>query len=302
MKKIFVLGLIAALAISPAVRACDICGCGVGNFNPHMFPHLAKSFLSFGYNYRYFKTHLHDGTGEENTEYYHTFQIAGQFSPIKKMQVIAALPFQMNRQDGVHGFKSLNHLGDAVVLSNYRFIDAFTGKQNQVRHTFLAGVGVKLPTGKSSYNHDNESQVHNANFQAGSGSTDFMFNSSYNLRVKQWVMSAGATYKINGSNSESYRFGDRLLGLAQAKYIKDFGRFSLIPNAGLTFEKLEMDKSHGISVDHTGGYTFQATTGMDINNRNWAVGFVYQRPIVQDLAAGHIHAMPGFNLHLSYSF
>ena len=114
-------------------------------------------------------------------------------------------------------------------------------------------------------------------------------------------MTGGATYKINGDNKESYRFGDRFLGMLRAKYIQEWGPFSLIPNAGFSYEKLEMDKSHGIIVDHTGGYLVQANAGLDINNRKWAAGFIFQQPIVHNLAGGHIHPMPGFNFHISYS-
>jgi len=69
--------LIALLAITMAYtsNACDICGCGVGNFNPHMFPHFAQKFITFGYNYRYYQSNAHDDMGNEmlNKEYYHRF-------------------------------------------------------------------------------------------------------------------------------------------------------------------------------------------------------------------------------------
>jgi hypothetical protein len=300
MKKSLIVTLLCTLIFSPAVYACDICGCGVGNFNPHMFPHLSKNFVSLNYYYRHYKTHLHDGGNEENKEYYHTIQLTAQYSPLKKLQLMGALPFQMNRQDGVHGYKTLNQVGDAVILANYRILDAYSTRAN-VRQTLLAGIGIKLPTGKYRYDHDDEGEVHNANFQAGSGSTDILLNSSYNIRLNKWVMSGGVTFKINGNNQESYRFGDRFLGVLQGKYIKDFGQVSLIPNFGISYEKLEMDKSHGVIVDHTGGYSFQANAGIDINNRRWAAGFLFQQPLSNKLAGGHIHAMPGLNFHLSYS-
>jgi hypothetical protein len=62
MKRFFITILLFTLFLSS--RACDICGCGVGNFNPYLFPHLSKNFVNFSYQYRYYKTHFVEN-GEE---------------------------------------------------------------------------------------------------------------------------------------------------------------------------------------------------------------------------------------------
>ena len=299
MKKSFI-GLFV-LVVAYTSNACDICGCGVGNFNPYMFPHLAQKFISVGYNYRYYRSNAHDDLGNEmlNKEYYQSFSVAGQFTIARRIELMGYLPFQSNMQKGPEGNKSLNKLGDAIFLANYRLVDHISS-DNKLRQTVVAGGGIKLPTGSYQYEEGSEKGVDNPNFQAGTGSTDFLLNGSYSLRYKKFAMSTGITYKMNTSNKEDYRFGNRLLTVVQFKYVKDVRNISIIPNIGLIVEKMNEDKESGVSVDHTGGHNIQATVGLDVNNRKIAAGIFYSKPIKQDLAMGHIQAMPGINVHVSF--
>jgi hypothetical protein len=209
------------------------------------------------------------------------------------------LPFQSNMQKGPEGDKSLHKLGDAIFLANYRLIDHISS-DNKLRQTVVAGGGIKLPTGNYQYEEGSEKEVDNPNFQAGTGSTDFLLNGSYSLRYKKVAVSTGVTYKMNTSNKEDYRFGNRLLTVVQFKYIKDVRNISIIPNLGLIMEKMNQDKESGTSVDHTGGHNVQATVGLDVNNRKIAAGIFYSKPLAQNLAMGHIQAMPGVNVHVSF--
>lgn len=127
-----------------------------------------------------------------------------------------------------------------------------------------------------------------------------MLNGSYSLRYKKIAMSTAITYKMNTSNKADYRFGNRLLSVVQFKYVKDVRNISVIPNVGFIVEKMNEDKKDGVSVGHTGGHNIQATIGLDVNNRKIAAGIYYSKPIKQDLAMGHIQAMPGINVHVSF--
>ena len=299
MKKSFI--SLFVLVVAYTSNACDICGCGVGNFNPYMFPHLAQKFISVGYNYRYYRSNAHDDLGNEmlNKEYYQSFSVAGQFTIARRIELMGYLPFQSNLQKGPEGNKSLNKLGDVIFLANYRLVD-HVSFDNKLRQTVVAGGGIKLPTGSYQYEEGSEKGVDNPNFQAGTGSTDFLLNGSYSLRYKKIAVSAGITYKMNTSNKEDYRFGNRLLTVVQFNYVRDVRSISVIPNIGLVMEKMNGDRESGASVDHTGGHNVQATVGLDVNNRKIAAGISYGKPIKQDLAMGHVQAMPGVNVHVSF--
>jgi len=292
---------IFVLMVAYTSNACDIYGCGVGNFNPYMFPHLAQKFISVGYNYRYYRSNAHDDLGNEmlNKEYYNSISVAGQFTIARRIELMGYLPFQSNTQQGPEGNKSLNKLGDAIFLADYRLVDHIS-PGSKLRQTVVAGGGIKLPTGSYQYEEGSEKEVDNPNFQAGTGSTDFLLNGSHSLRYKKIAMSTGITYRMNTSNKADYRFGNRLLSVVQFKYVKDVRSISVIPNVGFIVEKMNEDKESGVSVDHTGGHNIQATVGLDVNNRKIAAGIYYSKPIKQDLAMGHIQAMPGVNVHVSF--
>jgi hypothetical protein len=304
MKKIFFSFSLLILSFSK-VDACDICGCGVGNFNPYMFPHLSKNFLSLGYQYRYYHTHFFENGDEiNNQERYNTFSITGQFSPVKNLQLMAVIPFQINRQSGPEGNKSLNELGDIILLANYKIWDHITGKEDKmVRQSLQVGGGIKFATGSYHFDENNDAHVGNSNFQAGSGSTDYLLNAYYSIRYKKFAFSNGVNYKISTTNKNGYRFGNRFQNVTQIKYIKDIGSFSIIPSAGLAIERMAQDKQDAVKVDNnrTGGYNTQALLGVDINNKKWALGINYSASLKQNLAAGQINARPDLNIHLSYS-
>jgi hypothetical protein len=289
------------MIVAYSSNACDICGCGVGNFNPYMFPHLAQKFISVGYNYRYYRTNAHDDLGNEmlNKEYYQSISLAGQITLAGKLELMGYLPFQSNLQKGPEGSKSLNKLGDAIFLANYRLYDHISS-HDQLRQTIVAGGGVKLPTGSYHFEEGSEEQVDNPNFQAGTGSTDFLLSGSYSVRYEKFAMSTGITYTMNTSNRDEHRFGNRLLTVVQFKYVKDAGGMSVIPNIGIVIDKMDEDKQSGVVIDHTGGHNIQATIGLDLNNRKIAAGIFYSEPVNQNLAMGHIRAMPGINLHISF--
>lgn len=297
--------LLAATMTTGSSYACEICGCGVGNYNPHMFPHLSKNFLSLSYQYRWYETTMPSDMGGSmiNHEYYNSFVLTSQYKISKRIWLMGMIPFMMNRQVGEEGNKSFQRPGDIVLMGNYRLWDN-TDKKGKylITQTLLVGGGVKLPTGKHSYSEENAKDVPNPNFQAGSGSLDYLLNASYILRYRNFAMNAGATYKINTNNKDDYRFGNKFLGILEFKYIRDINKVSLIPHAGLMYENMALDKRAGITVDNTGGNNLQAIAGIDMNSKNIAFGVFINKPVSHHLGGGNIYPATSLNAHVSYSF
>ncbi|HSU27298.1 MAG TPA: transporter [Chitinophagaceae bacterium] len=290
--------------LSITSSACDICGCGVSNYNPYMFPHLAGTFIGLGYEHRHFHTHFLD-QGEEisNDESYNSIMLAAQFSPLKRLRILALVPFQLNNQAGPEGNKSLSQFGDISLLFNYTILDQ-KSKNKRLRQSLLLGAGCKIPTGAFAFDENSESGVGNSNFQPGTGSTDLLLNSYYSIRYGNLAFSTALHYRINSENEDGYRFGNRLQSISQLKMIVEIGDVSFIPNLGIMMETAGQDREFGTKIieNRTGGNITNAICGLDINTRNLAIGFNYATVIAQNLAAGQIVEQPGFSIRMGYTF
>src|SRR5215218_8340616 len=107
MKKIFLAFLIGLIYIP--VMACDICGLGTSNYNPFLFPHLSKNYISFNYLHRLYHIHGDEGI---NKEYFNTFLISGQYSISEKLQLVAMLPYHSNKEQSISGSTNAKGAGD----------------------------------------------------------------------------------------------------------------------------------------------------------------------------------------------
>jgi hypothetical protein len=291
MKKLLLtLGFSAALL---SVQACDICGCGVGNYNPYLFPHLSKSYLSMSYIHRYYRTHSESGIS--GNEYYNSLLLTAQFSIGKKFQVLGVLPYQVNQLVIDNETKKQSGAGDVSFLVNYRLLDKMsTGK----RQSLLIGAGVKLPTGK--YTTAKTEEIDDQNFQLGTGSIDYILSASYRITLAKWAFSAATSYKYNTQNKDDFRFGDVLTSGATAVYRIDRNKFSIAPYAQLTSEIQMKDAAAHVIQDHSGGNAFYTGAGIDVNTKKAAMGINYQLPVSQNMAEGQITVRPKLSAHLSF--
>jgi len=276
-----------------SVNACDICGCGVGNYNPYLFPHLSKSFISLSYMHRYYRTHSE--TGINGNEYYNSFLLTAQFSIGKKFQVMAMLPFQVNQLVNDHETQNRAGAGDMSFLINYRLFDKMsTGK----RQTIMIGAGLKVPSGK--YTTAKTEEIDDQNFQLGTGSLDYIVSASYRISLAKWAFSAATSYKYNTQNKDDFRFGDVLTSGATAVYRIDGNKISVAPYAQLISEIQMKDAAAHVIQEHSGGHAFYTGAGIDVNTRKAAIGINYQLPVSQHMAEGQINVRPRISAHISF--
>jgi hypothetical protein len=292
MKKILLLCLII-LGIQSGLRACDICGGGISNYNPFLFPHLSRTYLSLSYAHRHYQRQSESGIME--SEQFHSFLLAGQYSIGKHFQVIAMVPFQNNTLVEENVTKHISGPGDIDLLVNYKLWDKISSNNRQ---TILIGGGIKLPTGK--YTAGKAQSMEEASAQAGTGSLDYLLNASYRISFSKWVFSAAASYKYNTQNKDGYRFGDVITSGATIVYRQDLKGFSIAPYTQFILEKQMKDAGQHIIQDHSGGHAFYTGAGLDINTKKIAVGFNYQFAASQNLAQGEISVKPRITAHISF--
>lgn len=293
MKKIL-LTIVIAMAIQLA-NACDICGMGVSNNNPFLFPHLHKRY--FGINYLYRSYQITGDDGITTIERYHTLLLAAQFTIGKRVQLYASVPLQANDKEDYFSKQWMNGLGDAILNVNYKVLDKSTGINRQ---TALIGVGVKLPTGKNTS--AKNSGLDEQNFQLGTGSLDYTINGSYTFSHKAWLFGASASYKYNTANDAGLRFGDIITTSATAAYKYDAKQFSISPYLQLRNEVQMVNANDHVLQTHTGGNALYSTLGADINFNKISWGVAYQFTPVQHLAEDQVKVNPDFSTRISFTF
>jgi len=213
-KLVFILMLLFSIT---DLLGCDMCGCFMG-----ILPSDRRSFVGTYYRFRSFSgkdvagsvafpdgslrlAHTdHNGTAipTDGYEIYRAVELRGRYYLHPRLEINMVLPYLMNSGAESGQDFSLQGIGDLSLLSGWQLIDeATTGK---FRHRLLVGAGVKLATGNE--NKKQEEIRHALMVQCGTGSTDVMFYSTYQLAFKNVGLNLTPLYKINGEN----RFNERI--------------------------------------------------------------------------------------------
>jgi hypothetical protein len=291
--------------LAPAALACDICGCGVGNYYFGIMPQFHRQFVGVRYRVSAFDSHL--GLGLDNRfasqETFRTAEAWLRFYPGKRWQVMAFLPYQFATQTTQGQTREMSGLGDVTALANYILLNNSTDTvAHRFKHTWLVGGGAKLPTGRYQFDPADAGQVANPNFQLGTGSADLLLTTQYTVRHRRVGLSADATWKLNSANRQGYRFGQRLSGNLSAFYVRRVGPVGLMPNLGAYAEWAAADTRHQRTVEYTGGGAVFANLGIEVFWKRLALGGSYQRPVAQHLAQGHLLARERAMLHVTLMF
>jgi len=305
MKKYVFILFILLTTISPLlVNACEICGCGVGNFYLGMLPNFKNKFVGVRYNFMHYQTRLKDDPTQFSNDYYKTLEIWGGWNIGKKWQVMAFIPYQMNKQYTDDGNKQQSGLGDITVLGNYKIWQhrsAGSGNSLHKQELWL-GAGLKVPTGQYHLDLQNpDANIGDVNSQMGTGSVDFILNVSHNLDLGRIGLSSSANYKINTTNSDHYQFGNRIMLNTIGYYRMKIAGLDVSPNLGLLYQNAGVNHLNKEVVDQTGGWSFFGSAGLELALKGVSVGASVFAPIAQDYAEGQTDAKLRGLLHVSFS-
>lgn len=286
-------------------KACDICGCGVGNNYIGILPDFNKTI--FGVRYRYNSLLTHIGAGGATTylttaETYKTAEFWGGWNISPKVRVMVSLPYSFNeRLNQGHSIKK-SGMGDVYVSGYYQAINSrktvFTNKL--LVQSLWIGSGIKLPAGK--YNPTDKSGLNeNTNlFQLGTASTDFTTNLMYDIRLQDAGINITSAYKINTRNKYDYQYGNKLSITGQAYYkINIKNKITIAPNAGVQYENAQKDTDKKFTVDISGGNLLSGTIGLETNFQKLSIGGNWQTPLSQNLGNGFVKAGNRIMLHVS---
>ena len=306
MRQIRILALTCImLGLTVFADACEICGCGVGNFYLGMLPNFKNKFVGVRYHFMQYKTRLKTDESQFSNDYYKTVEIWSGWNIGKRWQVMAFVPYQINKQNTDDGKKQQSGLGDITLLSNYKLWQHRSeGSDNNLRKQELwLGAGIKLPTGKYQLDLNNpDANIGDVNSQMGTGSVDFMINATHNLMLGRFGMSSSANYKMNTTNSDHYRFGNRFMLTSIGYYHFKVAGLDVSPNVGGLYQTSAINHYNDTAVAQTGGWSLFVSGGVEIGIKRVSLGASVFAPVAQDYAEGQTEAKLRGLLHVSYSF
>lgn len=279
--------------------ACEICGCGLGNYYIGILPRFEKKFVGLRYQFNSFRTRLNDDPTQFSKDFYQSIELWSGWNIGKKWQLLTFIPVNFNHQVSDEGISDHNGIGDIAVLANYKVLDYNSKNLSQ---QLRIGGGVKLPTGKFDIEQNDPDVASIANTQIGSGSLDFLLNAMYSLRMNRIGIVNTVSYKINSANKDEYKFGNKFSANSFVYYSARVSSVSFSPNAGLLYEHSGESNLEGGKIDLTGGYSLLGSIGTEIGFSKMAVGFNVQFPVSQNFAEKQTKEKIKGMMHVSFSF
>jgi len=304
MRKILLLAVFI-LGMSAACMSCPICGCGNGNVYMGLLPDFKSQFFGLRFHTTQYHTQLINDPSQFSTNYYNTVELWGGVRLGRKIQLLAFVPYYMNKQVDDDGTTYTNGLGDVTVLGQYQIFNSSKrlSSHKQITQQLWIGGGIKLPTGPFNANvQDSNTTVADINAQIGTGSVDFLINGMYSLSIKNFGVSLTANYKMNTVNDDQYKYGNKFQSNLIAFY-KFTGRGPTItPNLGLGYENVATNKLSGKAVQYTGSRMMTAIAGVEFDFGKIGLGINGQLPLAQNFAEGQTKMKYNSMLHITYQF
>ncbi|HVX49856.1 MAG TPA: hypothetical protein VHB48_06850 [Chitinophagaceae bacterium] len=303
MKKV-ALSFILVLFVS-ASYACPFCGCGGGNLYMGLMPDFQHGFVGVRYHYSQFHTTLLSDPSQYSDNYYNTVEFWGGYSIGKKVQVLAFVPYYTNRQVDDDGTSTPHGIGDITVIAQYKVfgVTSLSPGKRVIQQQLWLGGGIKLATGGFNLDlNDPETTVADINAQLGTGSTDFLLNGLYSVRIENFGINTAANYKINTVNGQGYKYGNRFTGNLIAYYRLGKPKLAVSPNIGLGYENVQTNLLKKDKVQYTGSNITNAIAGIEFNFGKVGVGVNAQLPIAQNFAEGQTECKFKTMAHVTFGF
>ena len=261
--------------------------------------------MGLRYNYSQYHTVLYNDPSQHSSNYYNSMEVWGGENIGKRFQVIGFVPFYFNKQIDDDGTTTPHGLGDITVIGQYEILNTSSINHNykMLHQQLWVGAGIKLATG--SYNLDvtnPDVTVADVNAELGTGSTDFLLTSLYNLKIKDFGINASANYKMNTVNRQQYKYGNKLSTNLIAFYQLNTKNVGITPNAGLGYEVIASNSLSAKKVQNTGSSVSNAIMGMECTYRKIGLGLNVQVPIVQNFAEGQTQLRIKGMAHLTFGF
>lgn len=265
------------LVVAPmSTNACDICGCNLGGYSFGILSQNPTHFVGWKYSRSQFRASIDNSfiADEYSKDTYHRAELMGRLVIGKKWQLNAVIPYSVNVMDGNIEDALVSGLGDPLLIAYFNVFNTTSKGDRKFYHSLFSGGGLKLPFGKSDAR--SEEALINRNFQLGTGSLDYLASAIYTMKYRSWGMNFEGAYKINGINSDKYRFGNQTNLSAKVFYALIKPEYSLLPFIGWNQEEAGRHQAHGIWQTNTGGSMSFLSCGLQFFYSRWMMNIQYE--------------------------
>lgn len=302
MSKHIFLCLVFVCVFGFSIKACPICGCGGGNLYVGLLPDFKYQFIGLRFHASQYHTQLVSDPSQFSTNDYSSIELWGGLRLGKKFQLLAFVPYYINKQVDDDGTTYTHGLGDITVMGQYQvFKSPDRSSARSLKQQLWMGGGIKLPTGPFNANMlDSNTTVADINAQIGTGSVDFLINGMYGLSIRNFGLNLSASYKINTVNAQNYKYGNKFQSNLIASYHLGRRMTTTTPNIGLGYENVAINKLGAKTVQFTGSQILTAIAGVEIDFGKVGIGINGQVPLAQNFAEGQTKMRFNGMMHLTY--
>jgi hypothetical protein len=267
------------------VLACDVCG-GAGAMSGLGFlPNSDYHFIGLTYRARTYSTEHPKLFASEatvsGTNTFHTAEVWGRYQLNSRTQLMAFLPVHIKNITDTENTYDINGLGDASLLANYVIV-----KKTNLR--WFVGGGVKLPTGKSNVEVNNQVVP---NLQTGSGSIDGLFTTNLTYLKGNWGLNTETNITITTTNKNDYKYGNQADASIAFLHKQKKGKVMYVPQLGVNYTKTKKDVSsvkNDITEKYSGADVVSIPIGLDLYRGSLGLRLNCKIPLLSTVSEGYV--------------
>jgi hypothetical protein len=284
--------MLPAFFLVHQAHACDVCGGTVSTPTGAAVPGIFSNFIGWNGSFRSFSsTHLTLFEHEipvESEEQFMTMALQGRYSPVRRLQLLAHLPYSTVVKEMEGERRSASGFSDAVIRANYLMVDRSKDSTGTVLNLFL-GSSVKLPTGRHAFR-SSENYFFHQNMLPGTGAFDVGMHLDGFFRQNKYGITLNVAAIFRGAIRDQYDYGNAYQARVSAFRFFEFRQSSLMLDLGMELAVNGRDRDLTLQNldDYTGGWMLSPSLRVNYNRKRVVLSVTAQRPVAQYLAENHV--------------
>lgn len=272
------------------VSACDVCSSSSMSGLNGQILQTNQTFVGLGFN------SVRQTNRASNIYHNHSTNLIAAHSFKERWQIMAVLPFQIQKTNTPESFNMETGLGDARVMATYQVFKTPEKKLKPATHNLFARFGLKLPTGKLL--NDNPEFM-----PLGTGSVDFLLSSQYIFERKKMGFNGNFDAKMNTANKQNMIFGHQFSLTSFYFYKKEVKSSMLMPFVGTVGEYITKNRSNGYLRTFSGGKVIYGLVGFQaLINSKYSLIVTGELPLAQQYKSVEGLLYADYRIQATFSF